>query len=66
MKMRAKTDIIEIEHCHVVAQTENATCFTFSTVQGKRDVWLPESQIEYWDDKVVNIPEWLAINKGIE
>jgi len=65
MSIQPNGVMVEIEHCGVAAKTENATCFTFATVNGESDVWLPESQMDYWDDELVTIPEWLAIEKGL-
>ena len=51
-----------------VRETEKAICVT----DGKKEVWLPKSQIEYELKQVtgttfadVTMPEWLAIDKGL-
>lgn len=41
-------------------QTDKAYCLS----DGKRDVWVPKSQVEANDDGTWTMPEWLAKDKG--
>jgi hypothetical protein len=67
--MPKKHDIIEITG-EVLHETEDAYLFTDGTKEkdGKNtvNVWLPKSQCE-WDkgDKTMQLPEWLALDKGL-
>ena len=58
-----KSDLVDIE---VVIKIETAKAVLVN--DGKRDVWLPLSQVEMErdDEKTfVTMPEWLAIDKGL-
>lgn len=59
--MKRNHEIIEIA-CQVKHETEKA----FLVFDGDKDVWLPKTQCE-WDgrDKVMQMPEWLAMEKGL-
>jgi hypothetical protein len=46
---------------------ETNSAYLFEADDSKRDaVWLPKSQVE-WDeaDETMQIPEWLALEKGL-
>ena len=55
----AKTVIVE--HDGVEHETDNAKLMKFA--EGKE--WIPISQIEDEDETWVEIPEWLAAEKGL-
>jgi hypothetical protein len=58
-----KSDLVDIE---VVIKIETAKAVLVN--DGKRDVWLPLSQVEMERDNektFVTMPEWLAIDKGL-
>jgi len=58
-----KSDLVDIE---VVIKIETAKAVLVN--DGKRDVWLPLSQVEMERDSektFVTMPEWLAIDSGL-
>ena len=57
-----KSENVKINHVNVVHETNGAYLVRF--VDGNK-VWLPKSQCEL-DGQGVEMPEWLAVEKGIE
>lgn len=46
----------------VKGETEKAYRF----YDGKETVWLPKSQVEWYEDEgTMTMPEWLALEKGL-
>ncbi len=58
-----KSENVKIRFKGITHETEKAGLFSFD--DGTHIVWLPFSQIEI-DGNVVEMPEWLAIEKGLE
>lgn len=58
-----KSDLVDIAG-ELVKPFETDLAYRF--FDGERTVWLPKSQCE-WDarDKVMTMPEWLAMDKGL-
>lgn len=60
----AKLVTIRVRH---IAETEHAVCVL---PDGGKKVWLPKGQIEVQRESspycTVDLPEWLAIEKGLE
>jgi len=52
-------DIITID---VKPKHETEKAYLFENLKGK-DVWIPKSQCEY--DVELQLPEWLALDKGL-
>lgn len=63
MTRRTNHDLIDISgELSPPYETEKAYHF----YDGTREVWLPKSQVE-WDkiDKIMTMPEWLALEKEL-
>ena len=52
---------VEIDHDGKEHETDKAILFRIQS----EDVWIAKSLIEYEDDDIVEIPEWLAIEKEL-
>lgn len=46
-------------------ELRHETKFAFLVHDGDREVWLPKSQVEYHNDNIFTLPEWLAKDKGL-
>ncbi len=56
------TERIVIEYDQIV--TETALAWLFETTEG--NIWLPKSECDIEPrDNIVEVPEWLAIEKGL-
>lgn len=56
-----RSDLVEID-CACVGETDLA----WRVDNGKTKVWIPKSQCEAdWARGVVEMPEWLAIERGL-
>lgn len=60
--MYGKSENVKIPFIAVVYETEKAFLIRF---EEGLDVWLPDSQVQV-EGRVVEMPEWLAIEKGLE
>ncbi len=55
----------DISYEKIAGETANAYLFDLDG-DGKREVWIPKSQIElHREDKEFNIPHWLAVEKEL-
>ncbi len=59
-----KSENVKIRFRAIVHETEKAVRILFD-FDGGHEEWLPFSQVEI-DGNVVEMPEWLAIEKGLE
>lgn len=59
---RDEPDTIEIR-AEVIRQTDFAWLISDD---GSREVWIPKSQADWVDEGIIEMPEWLAIDKGLE
>lgn len=48
--------------CTVQHETERAWLLDCGE---KQPVWIPKSQAELYDDKIITMPSWLAKEKGL-
>lgn len=55
------SDLVDVE-CKVLRSTERAWLVRAGSVEA----WLPKSETEINDDGTVTIPEWLAVDKGLD
>lgn len=64
-----KSDLVDIK-CEVLYQTDKAWCVTkLGQKKGSKveKIWIPKSIGQWLDaDKIMVMPEWLAIEKGLE
>lgn len=57
-----KSDLVGIEDGVVIGETDLA----FRFVLGDMTVWLPKNQVEWDSDgRIMTMPEWLAVEKGL-
>ena len=57
VSLNATVEFDEIEH-----ETDEAVKFSIE----ERSVWLPKSEIEFdIDERTIELPEWLAMDKGL-
>jgi hypothetical protein len=50
----------------IAAELRHETARAYLVHDGRQDVWLPKSLVEYDErDKVFTMPEWLAQDKGL-
>lgn len=58
------TELVEISYEHIRRRSDDAVLLSIDD----EDVWLPLSEIRDWDAdlKTLHIPEWLAIDRGLE
>lgn len=65
--MRRNHDIIEIEGLTLRYATNDAYLFITGRVDEQGEpitVWIPKSQCDYADG-VLQLPEWMAVDKGL-
>lgn len=55
-------DMVEIPYDSIVARRAKATCYRVDDI----DAWIPTSQISEDNGESITIPEWLAIEKGLD
>jgi len=53
---------VEIYFDEITHETDEAYLFR---VDEDEEVWLPKSQVEITESDIVEMPEWLAIEKGL-
>jgi hypothetical protein len=59
--MAGRSDLVDIAG-ELRGETEKA----YRVFDGAKEVWLPKSQVEYYEeDGVFAVPEWLAHEKGL-
>lgn len=62
--MEEGTFEVEVYYEEVVTETEKAILVD---IDGSRKIWFPKEYISFVeDDLMFYIPEWLAIDKGLE
>lgn len=57
------TEMLELAFDEIVIETEEAMLIEF---EPEVQVWLPKSQCSDPYNDIVEVPEWLAIDKNIE
>lgn len=55
-----KNHSIVVIPCELVTETDLA----YLVFDGRKSAWVPKSQCEY-EDGELQIPEWLAVDKGL-
>jgi hypothetical protein len=53
------------ELCDVTAELRHETEKAYLIHDGKREVWVPKSQVENNDDGTFTMPVWLATDKEL-
>lgn len=53
------------EKVEIAASQVRETDKAYLINDGENDIWVPKSQVTWLDEKTIEMPEWLAKDKGL-